>query len=115
MEGKLKTKRVFLGYIKCPITFILPQSLRTNPRCYFTRYFGLTMEKLLANKPAFIKATPPASTMLAAPDEERRNLERMSDDLEQASSQAWLDAQHAAKRMLAKSGKKGNKNEAAQS
>ena len=50
------------------------------------------MEKLLANKPAFIKATPPASTMLADQDEERRNLERMSDDLEQASSQAWLDA-----------------------
>ena len=40
--------------------------------------------------------------MLADQDEERRNLERMSDDLEQASSQAWLDAQRAAERMLAK-------------
>ena len=60
------------------------------------------MEKLLANKPAFIKATPPASTMLADQDEARLNLERMSDDLDQASSQAWLDAQRAAERMLAK-------------
>ena len=55
------------------------------------------MEKLLANKPAFIKATPPASTMLADQDEARLNL-----DLDQASSQAWLDAQRAAERMLAK-------------
>ena len=60
------------------------------------------MEKLLAKKPALIKATPPASTMLADQDEARLNLERMSDDLDQASSQAWLDAQRAAERMLAK-------------
>ena len=61
------------------------------------------MEKFITNKPAFFKATLPASTKLAGQlDEERSNLERMNDDLEQASSQAWLDAQRAAERMLAK-------------
>ena len=60
------------------------------------------MEKFITNKPAFFKATLPASTKLADLDEERSNLERMSADLEQASSQAWLDAQRAAERMLAK-------------
>ena len=61
------------------------------------------MEKFITNKPAFLKATLPASTKLAGQlDEERSSLERMSADLEQASSQAWLDAQRAAERMLAK-------------
>ena len=61
------------------------------------------MEKFITNKPAFFKATLPASTKLAGQlDEERSNLERMNDDLVQASSQAWLDAQRAAERMLAK-------------
>ena len=44
------------------------------------------MEKFITNKPAFLKATLPASTKLANQDEERRNLEKMIDDLEQASS-----------------------------
>ena len=74
------------GYIKCPITFIRPQSLRTNTHSYFTRhYFGLTMEKFLNNKPAFFKATPPASVKPADLDKVRRNLERKNDDIEQAS------------------------------
>ena len=86
---------------KWAITFIRPQSLRTNTRCYITRYFGPTMEKFL-NKPAFFKATLPASTKPADLDKERSNLQRMNDDLEQASSQAWQDAKRAAERMLAK-------------
>ena len=60
------------------------------------------MEKFLNNKPAFFKATPPASNKLADPDKERLDLERTNDDLEQASPQSGLDAHSAGERMLSK-------------
>ena len=40
------------------------------------------MEKFITIKPAFFKATLPASNKLAHLDEERLNLERMNNDLE---------------------------------
>ena len=62
-----------------------------------------TMEKFLTKKPAFFKATPPAPSKPADLDKERLNLQRMHGDLEQASSQAWQDANCTAERMLTSS------------